>query len=407
RFAWGPPRDWRGVARWYAEIEGAVQHGGRSLDALAEQVLAAGPGAEERLEKAVELARRQIRYVAVEVGIGGYRPSPAAETASRGWGDCKDKSLLLIELLHRAGFRASPALVRLDQRRRISVDFPTPYDFNHLIVAVRLEDQGPAASLALGDSAPTAGGWLFIDPTQTTGSAAFLHRGVQGQHALVVTGGEDGGQLVQLPTLPDTERTELTADIRPGPDGTDVEVDLRLLGESAASLARSLEAAHQADLEGAIRQFLLSFFPGASIDRLSWDGSREGLPTFEVAAGLRLPDSELGQLRLPAPNLFPSLTDLDAVIGGTAALAPAAVRYRTRLHLPDTVCPPRDRERRTENASGLFEQRISTVEGVVSIDYDASLVRAWHPPETLEALRELAVAEHRASRRRLRFRCDG
>ncbi|MEM8997473.1 MAG: hypothetical protein AAGF23_21995, partial [Acidobacteriota bacterium] len=406
RFAWGPPRDWPDIARWYAEIEGAVRHGGPGLDALAEEVLAAGAGARERLEKAVDLARRRIRYVAVEVGIGGYRPSPAAETASRGWGDCKDKSLLLIELLRRAGFSASPALVRLDRRRRISLDVPTPYDFNHLIAAVRLDDGGPAATLALGDRAPVADGWLFIDPTQTTGSAVFLHRGVQDQQALVVTGGDAGGQLVRLPTLPHSEEVVLGADVRPGDGAVDIDVDLRLFGESAATLSRSLDAMNPGDLEGALRGFLLGYFPGAAVDRLSWEGSRDGLPTFEVAAALRLPGAELGQLRLPSPDLFPSLPDLDAVAGLTAALGPGAVRFRTRLHLPEGVCPPRDRERRTENASGSFAQRISPAAGVVSIDYDAVLARAWHPPGTVEALRELAVAEHRASRRRLRFRCD-
>ncbi|MEM1181337.1 MAG: DUF3857 domain-containing protein [Acidobacteriota bacterium] len=409
RFAWGPAQDWPAVARWYSDIESTVEHGGSSLDALAEEVLAAGPDPKSRLKKAVDVARRQIRYVAVEVGIGGYRPSPAAETASRGWGDCKDKSLLLIELLRRAGFTAEPALIRLDRSRRIAVDFPSPYDFNHLIVAVDVSGLRPedGGALDLGSGAPVAAGWLFIDPTQTTGSAAYLHRGVQDQQALVVTGGEDGGELVRLPTLPESEMVDLMAEVRPGPDAIDVTVNLRFLGETASSLTRSLEATNPTDLESAIRQALLRYFPGASIAELVWDGRREGLPTFEVSASLRLADASLEQLRLPTPDLFPALQDLDAVEGLTAALSPAAMRYRTRLHLPEGLCPPRDRRRSAVTEAGHFKQEISTAAGVVSVDYDAVLFRAWHPPDTLEALRELAVAEHRASRRRLRFRCDG
>ena len=399
RFAWGQAGDWSDVARWYAELEGVVQHGGTAFDELSAQVNAAGESSAARLEAAVDIARRGIRYVAVEVGIGGYRPSPASETAERGWGDCKDKSLLLIELLRAAGLEAHPALIRLDRERRIHQELPTPYDFNHLIAAIEAE------GLDLDESAPVADGLLFIDPTQTTGSASYLHRGVQDQDALVITGGESGGRLVRLPTLPHSEMVDVEIDVRPGEQRLAVDVSMRFMGETGSYLTRSLDASSPVELESLIRRQLLGFFPGAHVGQPTWGGSRDGLPIFEVRASLELDNPDLATLRLPAPDVFPSLADLDALEGYDAALSPTAARYRSRLHLPEGHCPPRERDDRIENAAGQFRHTVAMSDHVLEVSQEAVLARAWHNVEQLPELRELAVAEHRASRRRLRFQC--
>src|SRR5207244_10181043 len=50
-----------------------------------------------------EFAQRDIRYVAIELGIGGWQPHPAAEVFAHHYGDCKDKATLMGAMLHEIG----------------------------------------------------------------------------------------------------------------------------------------------------------------------------------------------------------------------------------------------------------------------------------------------------------------
>lgn len=79
---------------------------------------------------------QDIRYVAVELGIGGYQPRPAAEVLRSGFGDCKDKTTLFIALLEGLGVRAYPVLLYAGSYRQGGEPPPALEAFNHAIAAV-------------------------------------------------------------------------------------------------------------------------------------------------------------------------------------------------------------------------------------------------------------------------------
>ena len=47
--------------------------------------------------------QNNINYVAFEDGLGGFIPRGAASVCDKRYGDCKDKSLLLVTLLRDEG----------------------------------------------------------------------------------------------------------------------------------------------------------------------------------------------------------------------------------------------------------------------------------------------------------------
>lgn len=73
-----------------------------------------------------------IRYVAIQIGVGGWQPYEADLTRERMFGDCKDMSTLLISDLRQNGYTAYPALVLTRDEGPIDVDFPQNR-FNHVI----------------------------------------------------------------------------------------------------------------------------------------------------------------------------------------------------------------------------------------------------------------------------------
>ena len=79
---------------------------------------------------------RQIRYVAVEIGVGGYQPHLPADVYKNKYGDCKDKATLLISMLNKIGLRGYPALVGTRGDVEADPAAPTLATFDHMIVAL-------------------------------------------------------------------------------------------------------------------------------------------------------------------------------------------------------------------------------------------------------------------------------
>ena len=96
----------------------------------------------ERARAIVRFVQDDVRYVGVEIGENSHRPHTPAWVLDRGFGDCKDKSLLLVSLLRAAGLEAWPSLVHASAGQRLPKSTPSPDVFNHAIVQVALKS-GP------------------------------------------------------------------------------------------------------------------------------------------------------------------------------------------------------------------------------------------------------------------------
>ncbi len=80
-----------------------------------------------------EALAKTCRYVAIEIGIGGWRPTPAAETYDQGYGDCKDLATMYVSMLRYAGIEAWPVLITIKGQVLTDADFPN-LNFNHAIL---------------------------------------------------------------------------------------------------------------------------------------------------------------------------------------------------------------------------------------------------------------------------------
>jgi len=161
-FQWGrvdisTMKDWAELARWAT----ALYQGDESLPgafaARLDAIAKASPAPADRLTAAVRFVQDNIRYVGEELGEGSYVPRRPAIVLARGYGDCKDKSLLLAVALRRLGIDAVPALVSTTGGERLPDRLPSPLVFDHVIVRVVID-----------------GKVLWLDPTGT-------HRGGTGR----------------------------------------------------------------------------------------------------------------------------------------------------------------------------------------------------------------------------------
>lgn len=102
----------------------------------------------DRAFAALRLVQDEVRYVGLEVGAGGYFARSPETVVANGFGDCKDKALLLATMLRDLGLRSTVALANLDAGYGLADSLPSALAFDHMIAGVWLN-----------------GGWVWMDPT--------------------------------------------------------------------------------------------------------------------------------------------------------------------------------------------------------------------------------------------------
>jgi predicted transglutaminase-like cysteine proteinase len=188
-----------------------------------------------KMQAIAQFVQHDIRYVAIELGIGGWQPHPAPEVFSHHYGDCKDKATLTRAMLHEIGIESYHVVIN---NHRGAVTQKTPannFGFNHAIVAVKLPDGMNDPSLVAVLQHPKLGRLLYFDPTDEITPFGQISDELQDNYALLVT--PDGGELLALPIQPPAMNSiERTAKFTLDPSGM-LKGDVKevRVGERAAS----------------------------------------------------------------------------------------------------------------------------------------------------------------------------
>jgi lipoprotein NlpI/transglutaminase-like putative cysteine protease len=131
--------DWAAVSAWAAGLFAARDDApGPERKALVAKLMEQ-PTTEQRVVAALEFVQSQVRYFSVSLGTSSHHPTAPDVVLARRYGDCKDKSLLLVALLKDMGIASTPELARLGNRIGFDDWLPSPLAFDHVIVAVDVD----------------------------------------------------------------------------------------------------------------------------------------------------------------------------------------------------------------------------------------------------------------------------
>ncbi|MGC1629016.1 MAG: DUF3857 and transglutaminase domain-containing protein [Candidatus Acidiferrales bacterium] len=260
---------WNDIGVWYSGLTASSRIPSPALQQKVAQLTAGISDPLAQMKVLANYMQRNIRYVAIEVGIGGFQPHPAADVFAHQYGDCKDKATLLSTMLKQVGIDSYYVSVDTD-RGIVNPKFPS-IRFNHVILAIRLPDSVSGAGLyaVLNDS--KLGRLLIFDPTNTYVPLGYLPSYLQDNYALVIA--PDGGELVNLPLLPPaTNRLLRTATLSVSATGdlTGEVEELRWGGPAVESREQFLRAAP------ADRQKVFEAFLGNSLTNFSLNSASIG-----------------------------------------------------------------------------------------------------------------------------------
>ena len=131
---------------------------------------------------------QKIRYVSISTNLsrgGGYVPHTADAVLKAAYGDCKDKSNLLRAMLKSAGVDSYMVSIYSGNPRFTQEEFPSPSQFNHAILAIRVPD---AVTLPAAFTHPEVGRLLLFDPTDAHVAFGFIPSHEQNSRALLMAG---------------------------------------------------------------------------------------------------------------------------------------------------------------------------------------------------------------------------
>ncbi|HWY09182.1 MAG TPA: DUF3857 and transglutaminase domain-containing protein [Candidatus Acidoferrales bacterium] len=255
---------WAEMGKWEADLAQGRRDSSPEIKQKVAELASSAPTTLAKMQALAAFVQHDIRYVAIELGIGGLQPHAARDIYTHRYGDCKDKATLLSAMLKEIGVDSYLFTVN---SRRGGVNAASPAQigwFNHEILAIRLPDDLKDPSLAAIVTPPKLGRLLIFDPTDEMTPFGQLSGSLQANYGLLVT--PDGGELLQLPQLsPETSGVRRSGKLALSPNGTlSGEVQELRFGDTGAYQRYVLRAAAQdkdriKPIETALSHSLASF----------------------------------------------------------------------------------------------------------------------------------------------------
>jgi hypothetical protein len=222
------------MGKWYSALVGGRVDASPEIKQQVNALTESKTTPLQKMQAIAGFVQHDIRYVAIELGIGGWQPHAAPDVFSHRYGDCKDKATLVRSMLREIGIDSYHVVI-YTERGAVTPQTPANHGFNHAILAIKLPDGLNDSSLVATLQDPKLGKLLFFDPTNELIPFGQLPGYLQANYGLLVT--PDGGELIKLPQQPSGMNSiERTAKLTLDPTGTlKGEVKEVRLGERASS----------------------------------------------------------------------------------------------------------------------------------------------------------------------------
>ncbi len=298
--------------------------------AVIDEIIQPGMSQEQKLLTALDFVQEQIRYLGLEMGESSHRPSLPEEVLERRYGDCKDKTRLLVSLLGELGIEAYPALVNTNSGVYLTDTLPSQHAFDHAIVLARLNGKN-----------------IWIDPTRThqEGDLEHIYQ-PDYDYALVVK--QSGGGLVKMSDdnpVVHSKQIEEYFDIS---GGVESPVSLRILNRHERYYAdQQRESLAQTDLESLQKSYLnyiAGYYPSIEVaDEMrvrDWKAENriEITEHYRINQGWRSEgDSGYVSIKFEPTLIDDHLPSMDSPKRGEpyAVTHPVSYRHTTRIRAPE------------------------------------------------------------------------
>ena len=178
----------------------------------------------EKVKAIFYWVQQNIKYVAFEYALGGFIPREANDVLNKKYGDCKDNSSILAEMLEIAGIKGHLTWIGTRDIPYKYEELPTPSVDNHMILTY------------IDNGTP-----YFLDATGRYIPFGFPTSFIQGKEALVEKG-KDQWEIIEVPVINATKNALI--------DSTSLQIDGdKIIGNARSYLSGYLKVRTYQNLE--------------------------------------------------------------------------------------------------------------------------------------------------------------
>lgn len=176
----GDMSTWKSYGEWQNQLNEGTNDLPESTQNLIKDLVKNTDSEIEKVRLVYEYLQSRVRYVSIQLGIGGWQPFKASFVDEKAYGDCKALSNYTKSLLEVIGIESHYTLVNAGKyAREIRKDFPTQ-QFNHVILCV-----------------PLARDTVWLECTSQSDPFGYMGEFTGNRDALIIT--PEGGKLVRTP----------------------------------------------------------------------------------------------------------------------------------------------------------------------------------------------------------------
>lgn len=264
----GVDNQWRELGLEYTGLEAHRTDPTPEITGEAQSLVAGAPDFYTKLKKITEYIQKNVQYFIVERGIGGWQAHYAGDVFRNRYGDCKDKTTLLISMLGAVGIQAY--YVPVDHRRGVvDPDAPSFYG-DHMITAIEVPPDVNDARLMAITKGKDGKRYLIFDPTNERVPVGNLPNYEQGSYGLLSAGAVS--QVLALPVLPPgANGMEENGIFALSPDGTLTgKVDIKSVGPEGADLRLDLKYSDEKEQREELERMVAHDLPGVTLDAIEF-----------------------------------------------------------------------------------------------------------------------------------------
>lgn len=256
--------EWKAIGQWETALEADRPLPSPEITSYTQSLIAGTPDFYARLSRITESIQKNIRYFIVMRGIGGWQANHAADIFRNRYGDCKDKTTLLIAMLRVAGINAYYMPVD-DRRGFVDPDEPSVFA-DHMIAAIEIPPDVNDSRLMAVVKARDGKRYLIFDPTNEHTPVGNLPAYEQGSFGTLAAG--PASQIVALPILPpDANGTVRKGDFTLAADGTLTgNVDTSRSGPEGADIRWLLKYSDEKERRQSLETSISHDVPGVVLD---------------------------------------------------------------------------------------------------------------------------------------------
>jgi hypothetical protein len=382
----GSPLHWADVAGWYAGLAKDRYTLSPKAVAKIDSIVRTQHTASDTIEALHRWIAKDIRYVSVALGMGGYQPRLPDSTISTKLGDCKDKATLFIAAAKHLGLTAYPVLLNSNGAKKS--EFVSISLFDHAIAAMPRADHA---------------GYTFLDLTTDAVPPGEVSPSYQGGFGLVILSDAKSEEVTFPEDSPGGSRTTFEGEVdADGKVSGHITYTSAGLGETAMRMAfrEPMDSARRANMQKSIGRT----FPSARADSVSVFDARNPKSDARVTASLHggeafkrvgsvgilsIPDQFQGaaaQMRYMSGQLAEA-PERKYPIDASLIVASSSTKTEMKLTLPDGWKAQLPKAFVATSVFGEYRAEYSQEGRVLRIAHSLTGAKAIYPKDRLAELR--------------------